>query len=147
MFTEVSWNGKSTLTASVFVWYHFYITLQWSHNDHDGVWNHMRLDCLLNRLIRRRSKKTSKFHVTGLCEGNPPVTGGLTSQRASNAENVFIWWRHRRVPATMWRHRDCDLWTAILFLIFQTIVYPRCGVWYLWPLLLTYIKFNPSMDK
>ena len=26
---------------------------------------------LLNRLIRRRSKKTSKLRVTGLCEGNP----------------------------------------------------------------------------
>ena len=32
--------------------------------------------------------------VTGLCEGNPPVTGGFPSQRASNAENIFIWWRH-----------------------------------------------------
>ena len=39
-------------------------------------------------------KKTSKRRVTGLCEGNPPVTGGFPSQRASNAENVSIWWRH-----------------------------------------------------
>ena len=27
------------------------------------------------RLIRRKSKKTSKLRVTGLCEGNSPVTG------------------------------------------------------------------------
>ena len=27
-------------------------------------------------------------------ERNPPVTGGLPSQRARNAENVSIWWRH-----------------------------------------------------
>ena len=40
------------------------------------------------------SKKTSKLHVTGLCEGNPPVTGEFPAQRASNAENVSIWWRH-----------------------------------------------------
>ena len=26
--------------------------------------------------------------------GNPPVTGGFTSQMNSNAENVSIWWRH-----------------------------------------------------
>ena len=26
--------------------------------------------------------------------GKPPVTGGFPSQRASNAENVAIWWRH-----------------------------------------------------
>ena len=48
----------------------------------------------LNRVFRRGSKKTSKLRVTGLSEGNPPVTGGIPSQRASNAENVSIWWRH-----------------------------------------------------
>ena len=47
----------------------------------------------LNRLFRRRSKKTSKLRVTGLCSGNSSVTGGFPSQRASNAENVSIWWR------------------------------------------------------
>ena len=52
------------------------------------VSNHQHLDCLLNRLFRRRSKKTSKLRVTGHHEGNPPVTGGFPSQRASNAENV-----------------------------------------------------------
>ena len=31
-------------------------------------------------------KKTSKLHVTGLCEGNSPVTGEFPAQRASNAE-------------------------------------------------------------
>ena len=38
-------------------------------------------------------KKASKLSVTGLCEGNSPVTGEFPSQRASNAENVSIWWR------------------------------------------------------
>ena len=33
------------------------------------------------------------IRVTGLCEGNPLVTGGFPSQRASNAKNVPIWWR------------------------------------------------------
>ena len=50
-------------------------TLQWRHNESDGVSNHRCLDGLLNRLFRRRSKKTSKLRVTGLCEGNSPVTG------------------------------------------------------------------------
>ena len=39
-------------------------------------------------------RKKTELRVTGLCEGNPPVTGGFPSQRASNAENVSIWWRH-----------------------------------------------------
>ena len=43
---------------------------------------------------RRRSKKTPKPRVTGLCEGNSPVTGEFPAQRASSAENVSIWWRH-----------------------------------------------------
>ena len=48
----------------------------------------------LSRLIRRRSTKISKLHVTGLCAGNSPETGEFPAQRASNTENVSIWWRH-----------------------------------------------------
>ena len=32
--------------------------------------------------------------VTGFCGGNSPITGGFPAQRASNAENISIWWRH-----------------------------------------------------
>ena len=48
------------------------LPLHWRHNDHDGVSNHQPHGCLLNRLFRRRSKKTSKLRVTGLCVGNSP---------------------------------------------------------------------------
>ena len=48
----------------------------------------------LNRLFRRRSKKTSKLHVTGLCVGNSPLTGEFPTQRTSNPENISIWWHH-----------------------------------------------------
>ena len=34
-------------------------SLQWRHNGRDSVSNHQPHDCLLNRLFRRRSKKTS----------------------------------------------------------------------------------------
>ena len=47
-----------------------YCSLQWRHNERDCVSNHRRLDCLLNRLFRCRSKKTSKLRVTGFCEVN-----------------------------------------------------------------------------
>ena len=65
----------------------------WLHNGRDGVSNHQPNDCSLNRSFRRRSKKTSKLQVTGLCVGNSPVTGEFPAQMASNAENVSIWWR------------------------------------------------------
>ena len=48
------------------------ISLQWHHNDHDGVSNHQPHGCLLNRLFGRRSTKPSKLRVTGLCAGNSP---------------------------------------------------------------------------
>ena len=50
-------------------------SLQWRHNGRDSVSNHQPHGCLLNRLFRRRSKKTTKFRVTGLYAGNSPVTG------------------------------------------------------------------------
>ena len=67
------------------------------------VWTYL-YDCLLNRLFRRRSKKTSKLRVTGLCAGNSLVTGEFVPQRASNAENVSIWWRlHDEEKDRTWR--------------------------------------------
>ena len=42
------------------------------------------------RIAEAANKKKWKLRVTGLCEG----TGEFPAQRASNAENVSIWWRH-----------------------------------------------------
>ena len=47
-------------------------SLQRRYNGPDSVSNHQLHDCFLNRLFRRRSKKTSKLRVTGLCAGNSP---------------------------------------------------------------------------
>ena len=70
------------------------VPLQWHHNGRNGTSNHQPHDCLLNWLFRRRWKTTSKLRITGLCEGNSPVTSEFPAQMASNAENVSIWWRH-----------------------------------------------------
>ena len=72
------------------------------HNERDGVSYHQNLDCLLNCLFRHRSKKTSKLRVTGLWEGNPPVTGEFPTQRANNTENVSIWWCHHDEISYFW---------------------------------------------
>ena len=73
---------------------HIHHPLQWHHNEQDGFSNHCCLDSLLNNQFRHRSRKTSKLCVPGLCEGNSLVTGEFPTQRASNVENVSIWWRH-----------------------------------------------------
>ena len=88
-----AWQGLTLAMSSLDY------SLQWRHNGRDSVSHHQPHDCLLNRLFRRRSKKTSKLRVTGLCAGNSPVTGEFPAQRASNAEFFSIWWRHH-VQAT-----------------------------------------------
>ena len=98
-------------------------SLWWRHNGCDSVSNHQPRDCLLNRLFRRRSKKTSKLRVTGLCVGNSPGTGEFPAQMASNAENVSIWWRHHvsragasnDIPHYLWDVITCPcLWSLPL---------------------------------
>ena len=44
-------------------------TLQWHHNGLAGVSNHQPHHCLFSRVLRSRSKKTSKLRATGLCAG------------------------------------------------------------------------------
>ena len=66
------------------------ISLHWRHNVHDGVSNHQPHSCLRNRLFRRRSKKTSKLRVTGLCVGNSP--GSVT--RILVTHDDVIKWKH-----------------------------------------------------
>ena len=77
--------------------------LQWRYYGLDGVSNHQPHDCLLNRLFRRRSKKTLKLRVIGLCVGNSPRTCEFPALMASNAEKVSIWWRHHAMP---WCYHD-----------------------------------------
>ena len=72
----------------------FLCTSQWRHNERDSVLNHQPHHCLLKSLFGRRSKKTSKLRVTGLCAGNSPGTGEFPAQMDSDAENVSIWWHH-----------------------------------------------------
>ena len=48
--------------------------LQWRHNECDSVSNHRRLDCLPNRLFRRRSKKTSNHRWPVDCPHKGPLT-------------------------------------------------------------------------
>ena len=82
----VAWTTSYTVIAILCVISHKNNALPWCHNKVHGVSNHQHPDCLLSRLLRRRSKKTPKRRLTGLFEGKPRVTGGFPSQRASNAE-------------------------------------------------------------
>ena len=92
--------------------------LQWHLNECDGVSNHQPHNRSLNRFFRCRSKKTSKLHVTGLCEGNSPGTSEFPAHRASNAENVSIWWHHHEIFSSSTMILTC----SIPFYTFDTII-------------------------
>ena len=77
-------------------------TLLWCHNGRDGISisNHQPHDCLLNRVFRCRSKKTSKFSVTGLYAVNSSETGEFPAKMAHSAKNIPIWWCHHEKHTT-----------------------------------------------
>ena len=72
-------------------------SLQWRHNGRNGVSKHRCLGCLHNRLLRRRSKKTPKIRVTGLCGGihrwtvNSPHKWPIT-RKMFPFDDVIMWY-------------------------------------------------------
>ena len=90
------------------------ISLWWWYNGRDGIPNDQPHGCILNCFSRHRSKKRSKLCITGLCPGNPLVTGEFPAQRASNTENASIGWRHH-VTAASWNILDVNIDSAVFF--------------------------------
>ena len=98
-------------------------SLQWRHNALEGVSNHQPYHCLISRLLGRRSKKTSKLHVTGLVRGiyrgpvNSPHKWPVTWKMFPFDDIIMCchWWHRRIVHITrnplgytewMWSIRD-----------------------------------------
>ena len=56
------------------------LLLQWRHKE-----------CAESQITSVSNVYSTVCCVTGLCEGNSPVTDDFPIERASNAKNVFIW--------------------------------------------------------
>ena len=96
-------------------------------NHSDGTMSAMasEITCVsivYHRLFRPRLDKSSKLRVTGLYEGNSPVTGEFSAQRASNAENVPF----DDVIITRLSTRCCAGRLEILFL--DMVINARCHI-------------------
>ena len=84
--------------------------------------------------LQRHAKKTSKLCITGLCEENSPVTSEFPAQRASNMENVSIWWRHHDNISwflVLWEIRKLPLihyWLLWLVVIHTTALVHPSGI-------------------
>ena len=86
--------------------------LLWRHNGRDSVSNHQPHVCLFNSSFRRRSKKTSKLRVTGLCVGNSPVPvnsphKGPVTRKMFPFDDVIMW--HVNVDSPHRRPLICEL--------------------------------------
>ena len=87
-------------------------SLQWRHDEHDSVSNHKPHACLLNRLFKAQIKENIKAPRHWW-----PVTSEFPAQRASNAENISIWWRHHDIRDNNFSAGDCfrpTHWKAII---------------------------------
>ena len=91
------WHGHRNITLYVY-WIH--LSLRWRYNGRDSVSNHQPHDCLLNRLFRRRSKKTSKLRVTGLCAHKWPVT-----RKMFPFDDVIMWYSNHQGALQILRPR------------------------------------------
>ena len=75
-------------------------TLQLRHNGCDGISNHQPYYCWLNCFFQMQIKENIKApHHWPLCGGggDSAVTSEFPAQRAGNAENVSISWRHYEI--------------------------------------------------
>ena len=101
--------------------FHLCKVLERRHNKRDGVSNHRRLDCLLDRLFRRRSKKTSKLHVTGLCGGihwwpiNSPHKRPVTRKTFPFDDVVMVLKCSPRNRTVMWQGRHQDISSYVIY--------------------------------
>ena len=85
-------------------------------------------DCLLNRLFRRRSKKTSKLRVIGLCVGNSPRPvnsphKGPVTRKMFPFDDVIMFYRWagaKPIPEPMMIHFEMD---------FVRLVVPQNATW------------------
>ena len=93
-------------------------SLLWGHSGRDGVSNHHRIYCLLNRLFRCRSKKTPKLRVTDFVRGihrcpvNSPQKGPVT-WKIFPFDDIIM-----ESPRVKWATAESDV-------LLQTTVSPR----------------------
>ena len=92
---------------SIFLFCIWYQQLQWRHNGRNGVSNHQPLNCLLNRLCRRTSNKTSKHRWPV----NSPHKGPV--MRKMFPFDVVIMITEKQVNGLLWHFQDMSGMTQI----------------------------------
>ena len=74
------------------VWIYDYLSLKWRNNERHCHSNHRRRDFCSTICSRAHQRKHWNPALLAFVRGNPPVNSGFPTQRASNAENVYMLW-------------------------------------------------------
>ena len=113
-------------------------TLQWRHNDRDGVSNHRRLDCFLNRFFHVQIKENMK------APRHWPLWGEFSGYRWMMSLCVDIRYSWCHICQAAWHHLNGRVRALIR----------TCSCTHTYMLLtghgarlLTWFNFNLSMDK
>ena len=84
-----TWTKSSFMCHLPRLPYIHHQSLLWRHYGRDSVSNHQPHDCQLNHSFCEDQRKYQSSASLAF------VRGIFSAQRASNTENVPIWWRHR----------------------------------------------------
>ena len=106
MIATDAWNAQARCGK------HESITI--TSHERRGVSNHQPHYCLLSNEFSLTTKAKSKPTLLIFCEGNPPVTGGFPSQKASDTENVYMSWHHPGLEC------NSHLWEATVYTMVYT---------------------------
>ena len=114
-------------------------SLQWRRNDRDVVSNtsfKIVYSVVYSSADQRKPQSSASL---AFCEGKSPATGEFPSQRASNAENVSIWWRnhvglilvHGLYVVIVWLYSiSCYIWLPRDHML-HTIIKKNASCWVL----------------
>ena len=87
---------KDILLTHIILWHGWLVvrplsglTLQWRHNERDGVLNQQHFDCLFSRLFRRTSKKT-KLASLAFVRVHHPLKAPVTRKMISFDDVIMI---------------------------------------------------------
>ena len=91
-YNTYSWSSTSELTHtySIFSTHH---NLFWHHYSY-VIMSAMASQITSVSIVCPTLGSGAELRVTGSCVGNSLVTSEFSAQKASNAENVYIWWLH-----------------------------------------------------
>ena len=103
-------------------------TLRWRQNGRDSVSNHQPRHCLLSLLFGRRSKKTSKLRVTGLCVGNSPGPvnsphKGPVTRKMFPFDDVIMIITHPRLTSQTLKFGHIQVITSPCFMWMNLLIY------------------------